>query len=286
MISTNERVLAQFGEALARGATQEASPRRCSRARMALGERLARRSRDGALRPQLDLAHALRADAEPRREPERRRSRARGVRESPKPDGWRRPPRQARLLRDSRRRARRGRRQGDQVRLPQARAAVPPGPNPGDREAEELQGGGGGLRRALRPREARALRPLRPPGRGRRRRRRLRPVDLRATSRTSSATSSASAMGGGGRRRRRPATPGADLRYDLEIDLRGGGLRRHRTIEIPRLESCDDCARQRRARRQRRRRLPGLRRRAARCASRQGFFTVARTCPQCRGEGA
>ena len=50
----------------------------------------------------------------------------------------------------------------DQEGLPQARAPVPPGPEPGRRErGGALQGGPGRLRRALRSREAQAVRPAR-----------------------------------------------------------------------------------------------------------------------------
>ena len=61
-----------------------------------------------------------------------------------------------------------GRDRRDQEGLPQARGEVPPRQEPGRRRGRgEVQGGGRGVRRALRRREARALRPLRPPGRRR-----------------------------------------------------------------------------------------------------------------------
>ena len=69
----------------------------------------------------------------------------------------------------------------DQEGLPQARAAVPPRPQPGRRAGRgALQGGPGRLRRARRPREAQAVRPrlavrLRRRRPGGQRRRRLRP---------------------------------------------------------------------------------------------------------------
>ena len=51
----------------------------------------------------------------------------------------------------------------DQEGLPQARAPVPPGPQPGRREGRgALQGDPGRLRRPRRPREAQAVRPRRP----------------------------------------------------------------------------------------------------------------------------
>ena len=45
---------------------------------------------------------------------------------------------------------------------------------------------------------------------------------------------------GGGRRRGGPQR-GSDLRYDLEITLRGIGARRRNTIQIPRQETCETC---------------------------------------------
>jgi len=78
--------------------------------------------------------------------------------------------------------------------------------------------------------------------------------------------------------------PGADLRYDLEIGFEDAAFGVTRTIEFPRLERCGTCH--------------GLGtaegKEPATCRScggagqvrfSQGFFTVARTCPACRGEG-
>ncbi|MCM2269227.1 MAG: molecular chaperone DnaJ [Thermoanaerobaculia bacterium] len=80
------------------------------------------------------------------------------------------------------------------------------------------------------------------------------------------------------------ATPGADLRYDLEIEFEEAAFGVTRTIEFPRLEGCAACNGE------------GSAGGAAPAACRacggsgqvrfsQGFFTVARTCPNCRGEG-
>ena len=78
-------------------------------------------------------------------------------------------------------------------------------------------------------------------------------------------------MGGfGGRAARGGAEPGADLRYDLEISFEEAAFGLTRKLQVPRLERCDDCAA---------------------CGGRgqvrftQGFFTLARPCPSCRGEG-
>lgn len=91
---------------------------------------------------------------------------------------------------------------------------------------------------------------------------------------------------GGGRRRRggRRAQPGADLRYELRITLEEAAFGDKRVLDIPRLETCEACS------------GSGSREggAAAACVTcggagqvrfSQGFFTVARTCPQCAGEG-
>ncbi len=91
-------------------------------------------------------------------------------------------------------------------------------------------------------------------------------------------------MFGGRRSGRRRTRAGADLRYELHLDLEEAAFGLNRTLEIPRLERCSECD------------GSGSRGGAApascsACGGRgqvrfsQGFFTVARTCPQCRGEG-
>jgi molecular chaperone DnaJ len=92
---------------------------------------------------------------------------------------------------------------------------------------------------------------------------------------------------GSGAARARPGgpVPGADLRYDLDVGFEEAVFGTTRTLEIPRLETCETCG------------GSGARKGTGRkpcatCAGRgqirftQGFFTVARPCPQCRGEGA
>lgn len=79
-------------------------------------------------------------------------------------------------------------------------------------------------------------------------------------------------------------SPGADLRYDLTLTFEEAATGVSRELRIPRLEVCPDCT------------GSGARRGSApvscsACGGRgqvrfsQGFLTVARTCPQCRGEG-
>jgi molecular chaperone DnaJ len=88
---------------------------------------------------------------------------------------------------------------------------------------------------------------------------------------------------GGGRRRGGPQR-GRDLRYDLEISFEESAQGAETTIQIPREENCDSCKGSGAA--------PGtqpavcnLCRGQGQVRTQQGFFTVARTCPQCRGTG-
>lgn len=87
-------------------------------------------------------------------------------------------------------------------------------------------------------------------------------------------------------RGRRPGAgqPGADLRYELHLSLEKAAFGTEEELEIPRLETCEACS------------GSGSEEGAEAavckaCAGQgqvrftQGFFTVARTCPQCAGEG-
>jgi len=87
----------------------------------------------------------------------------------------------------------------------------------------------------------------------------------------------------GGRRRGGPQR-GADLRYDLEITFEESARGAETNIQIPRQEQCETCHGSGAA--------PGSTPTpCAQCRGlgqvrfQQGFFTVARTCPQCRGTG-
>jgi molecular chaperone DnaJ len=88
---------------------------------------------------------------------------------------------------------------------------------------------------------------------------------------------------GGGRRRGGPQR-GADLRYDMEIAFEQAAKGAETTIQIPRHETCEACSGSGAA--------PGTSptacpqcRGAGQLRYQQGFFTVARTCGQCRGTG-
>jgi molecular chaperone DnaJ len=92
---------------------------------------------------------------------------------------------------------------------------------------------------------------------------------------------------GGGRSAgaRRPAAQrGADLRYDLEMTLEEAATGMTAQLRIPRLEACDECKGSGAA--------PGTQPEtcsvcggAGQVRYQQGFFSVARTCGQCRGAG-
>ena len=89
---------------------------------------------------------------------------------------------------------------------------------------------------------------------------------------------------GGGRRRAGPQR-GVDLRYDLEISFEESARGGETTIQIPRQDSCETCHGSGAA--------PGSKPvTCPQCHGRgqlryqQGFFTVARTCGQCRGTGS
>jgi curved DNA-binding protein CbpA len=88
----------------------------------------------------------------------------------------------------------------------------------------------------------------------------------------------------GGGRRRGGRTRGADRRYDLEISFEESARGAESTIQIPRSETCETCKGVGAA--------PGNEpivcpacRGAGQIRHQQGFFTIARTCGQCRGVG-
>ncbi len=91
-------------------------------------------------------------------------------------------------------------------------------------------------------------------------------------------------FGGGRRRGGRAPSRGADLRYDLEIEFEEAAFGVEKKLKIPRLERCPECAGSGSA-------GDAPPQPCSVCGGRgqvrytQGFFTMARTCPQCRGEG-
>jgi molecular chaperone DnaJ len=91
-------------------------------------------------------------------------------------------------------------------------------------------------------------------------------------------------LGGGRRGGGAGMTRGADLRYDLTLTFEEAAFGTETTLRIPRLETCPKCSGSGSADGA----PPAL---CNACGGRgqvrftQGFFTVARTCPQCQGEG-
>jgi molecular chaperone DnaJ len=85
-------------------------------------------------------------------------------------------------------------------------------------------------------------------------------------------------------RRRGGASPGSDLRYELKLKLEEAAFGIERELEIPRLEGCEACSGRGTA-------GGGEPDVCQSCRGQgqvrftQGFFSVARTCPQCGGEG-
>jgi molecular chaperone DnaJ len=89
---------------------------------------------------------------------------------------------------------------------------------------------------------------------------------------------------GGGRRRAGGGQSGRDLRVDKEVTLNEVVTGIDVTLDVPNLTSCDVCGGSGAK--------PGTgRRKCADCGGRgqvrvsQGFFTMAQTCPRCRGYG-
>ncbi len=93
-----------------------------------------------------------------------------------------------------------------------------------------------------------------------------------------------SVFGGGGGRRRRRGSAGRDLLFDLEIEFEEAAKGLETKIQVPRAETCVDCA------------GTGAEgedgiQTCTECSGRgqvafqQGFFTIARTCSRCRGSG-
>ena len=91
-------------------------------------------------------------------------------------------------------------------------------------------------------------------------------------------------MFGGGRRRGGPQR-GSDLRYDLEITFAEAARGVETTIQIPRLEPCENCKGSGAAAGSGPTRCPQCQGRGQ-LRYQQGFFVVSRTCGQCGGSGS
>ncbi|MCG8458104.1 MAG: molecular chaperone DnaJ [Holophagales bacterium] len=92
-------------------------------------------------------------------------------------------------------------------------------------------------------------------------------------------------FGFGGPRRRGSTggIPGADLQYDLRIPFEEAVFGTQATIEFERLEACDTCSGSGSA--DGKLTACGTCGGAGRVRFSQGFFSVARTCPDCQGAG-
>jgi molecular chaperone DnaJ len=88
---------------------------------------------------------------------------------------------------------------------------------------------------------------------------------------------------GGGRRRGGPQQ-GAHLRYDLEISFEEAASGAETSIQFPRAEACETCKGSGAAPGSGPTVCPSCQGRGQQ-RYQQGFFTVARTCSQCRGSG-
>ena len=88
----------------------------------------------------------------------------------------------------------------------------------------------------------------------------------------------------GGGRRSGPQR-GADLRYDLEISFEESAKGAETSIQIPRQEPCEACRGTGAAAGTKPSTCPQCQGRGQ-LRYQQGFFTVARTCSQCRGSGS
>ncbi len=86
-----------------------------------------------------------------------------------------------------------------------------------------------------------------------------------------------------GRRRPRP-TKGNDLRYNLDITLTEAAFGTEKTIDIPRWETCEDCAGTGLAPGKSHVTCPDCRG-SGQIRMQQGFFSISRTCGRCEGKG-
>ena len=89
---------------------------------------------------------------------------------------------------------------------------------------------------------------------------------------------------GGGRRGRSNVFRGADLRYDLNIELGQAVFGETMNITVPTLASCDSCDRSG-AKPRTRPETYDTCGDAGQVRMQQGFYSIQQTCPNCRGTG-
>lgn len=92
-------------------------------------------------------------------------------------------------------------------------------------------------------------------------------------------------FGGRGRGGRSRSRRGEDLRYDLEIEFEEAAEGGERVVSIPRLSKCDDCSGSGSSDGGDRTTCPGCQG-SGQVRFQQGFFTIAKTCGQCGGQGS
>jgi molecular chaperone DnaJ len=90
--------------------------------------------------------------------------------------------------------------------------------------------------------------------------------------------------GGGGRRGRPQAQRGADLRYNLELNLEDAVRGKEVELKIPKLSTCEDCDGSG-AKADSSAETCGHCHGSGQIQMRQGFFAVQQPCPHCRGRG-
>lgn len=91
-------------------------------------------------------------------------------------------------------------------------------------------------------------------------------------------------MGGGGGRRRGTDNRGADLRYNMEVDLEEAFAGKTAQIRVPTSISCDNCSGSG-AKPGTKPTTCGMCNGNGRVRAAQGFFSIERPCPQCGGRG-
>jgi molecular chaperone DnaJ len=89
---------------------------------------------------------------------------------------------------------------------------------------------------------------------------------------------------GGGRRGRSQVFRGADLRYELELDLEQAVFGDTASVEFTTLAECDECSGSGSAKGSKPSTCETCRG-AGQVRMQQGFFTVQQTCPRCHGRG-
>lgn len=91
--------------------------------------------------------------------------------------------------------------------------------------------------------------------------------------------------GGGGRGGRTRARRGDDLRYNLDLGFEEAAFGCEKTITVPRMATCDTCDGQGAKPGTKPKTCSGCRG-SGQVRFQQGFFSIAKTCGQCNGQGS